>query len=160
MPPRTIDDRPFVRFQFRRIWTPVERSLALKLQKSFVESEIFRSRSSLDGSTHFSVLTALPPLIPLWKIRRPAACQKPIPAMATLTTSAIMAVPHDPLDVRPVGNSQTEQCAVIELCQGGNGPFDLLLAFAAARLRRAFAWSPRIVAWNAVPPRGSVRLSE
>src|SRR6186713_1346480 len=105
---------------------------------------MLRSRCSFSGSSHFSAVTAALLLIPRSKIRRPAAWQKPMPAMAALTTSAIMAVPHRPFDVRAMGNSQSEQCAIIKPRQGGNGPFDLLLAFEAARLGGALFCNARI----------------
>jgi hypothetical protein len=59
-----------------------------------------------------------------------------------------------------MGNSQSEQCAIIEPRQGGNGPFDLLLAFEAARLGGALFCNARIVTRNPAAPRGSVRSSE
>jgi hypothetical protein len=83
-----------------------------------------------------------------------------MPAIAALTMSAIMAVPHGPFDVRAVGNSETEKCAVIELCQRGNGLLDFLLALVPARQDRDTVCNLRIVAGDPVLPRGSVRLSE
>jgi hypothetical protein len=52
---------------------------------------------------------------------------KPIPAIAELTTSAITAVPHDLLYLRPLRNADIPQCPVIEFRQGSDGLFDLSL---------------------------------
>jgi len=59
-----------------------------------------------------------------------------------------------------MGNSQSEQCAIIEPRQSGYGPFDLLLAFEPVRLGGALFCNIRIVTRNPEAPRGSVRLSE
>jgi hypothetical protein len=59
-----------------------------------------------------------------------AAWQKPIPAIAKVTTSAIMAVSHDLLDLRAVGNAHVEQGPVIEFGQRRDGRFDLSFPFA------------------------------
>jgi hypothetical protein len=45
--------------------------------------------------------------------------------MAKLTTSAIMTVPHDLLDLRSAGDTHVEQCLIIEVRQGRDRLFDL-----------------------------------
>jgi hypothetical protein len=66
-------------------------------------------------------------LKPLGTNERPTAWMKPIPAIAQLTTSAITAVPHDLLNLRPLRNADIPQCPVIEFRQGSDGLFDLSL---------------------------------
>jgi hypothetical protein len=70
----------------------------------------------------------MPAVSPLCQIKRPAALQKPIPAIAKLTMSAIMAVPYGLLDIRPVGNAQIPQYQVVEFYHGSNGLLDLSFA--------------------------------
>jgi hypothetical protein len=64
---------------------------------------------------------------PLGTNERPTGWMKPIPAIAELTTSAITAVPHDLLYLRPLRNADIPQCPVIEFRQGSDGLFDLSL---------------------------------
>jgi hypothetical protein len=83
-----------------------------------------------------------------------------MPAIAALTMSAIMAVPHGPFDVRAVEDTQVEQGAIIEPRQRSHGQFDPPLAFAPAHPSRAIVRSSRVDAENPVLPRGSVRSFE
>src|SRR3981189_1282303 len=100
-----------------------------QLQESLFKAEIFRSRHGSRGLVPFCVITVFMPAVnPPYQIKRPAEVQKPIPAIAKLTMSAIMAVPHGLLDIRPVGNAQIPQCQVVEFCDGSNGLLDLPFA--------------------------------